>query len=275
LGQSLAQFRPRNFLAQLGNDLASDAFAATVECAGPLGPCGSAAPDGFAGTRSPPKHAPCREFRHVECSAFEGVQPKGQMIMNRALQCLADRWWVPLLRGLVAVLFGVLTFLMPGAGLFALVILWAAYTLTDGAVSVVYAIAEHKRLPGWGWVLFSGLTGLGAAAVTFAWPGTTALVLLFTIAAWAVVIGAMQLGAAIAWRREVSGVGWLVLSGVLSIAFGASVFAFPGAGALSLAWLISGYAVAFGVTLLGLSARLYRLGHPGGRGIPPVSAHPA
>lgn len=195
--------------------------------------------------------------------------------MNRVLQTVVDRWWVPLLRGLAAVVFGVLTFFMPGLSLFALVILWGAYTLTDGAVSVVYAVGEHKTLPGWGWVLFCGLTSLVAGAVTFLWPGVTGIVLLFNIAVWAVMVGAMQIGAAIAWRKELSGVGWLVVSGVLSIAFGVGVILFPGAGALSLAWLISTYAIAFGATLIALSARLYRLGHPRDRAMRPIAPHPA
>ena len=195
--------------------------------------------------------------------------------MNRVLQTVVDRWWVPLLRGLAAVAFGILTFFMPGLSLFALVLLWGAYTLTDGAVSVVYAIAEHKTLPGWGWVLFAGLTGLVAGAVTFLWPGITGVVLLVNIAVWAVIVGAMQIGAAITWRKELSGAGWLALSGVLSIAFGVGIMLFPGAGALSLAWLIATYAVTFGATLIALSARLRRLGHPRDRAMRPIAPHPA
>ncbi len=195
--------------------------------------------------------------------------------MNRVLQTVVDRWWVPLLRGLAAVAFGILTFFMPGLSLFALVLLWGAYTLTDGAVSVVYAIAEHKTLPGWGWVLFAGLTGLVAGTLTFWRPGITGVVLLVNIAVWAVIVGAMQIGAAITWRKELSGAGLLALSGVLSIAFGVGVILFPGAGALSLAWLIATYAVAFGAALIVFSARLYRLGHPRDRAIRSIAAHPA
>lgn len=184
--------------------------------------------------------------------------------MNTVLQSLAERWWVPLFRGLAAIAFGVLTLLVPGSSLFALVLLYGAYALADGAVSVVYAIGEHKNLPGWGWTLVGGLVSMAAGVATFVTPGITGLMLLFLIGVSSVVGGAMQIGAAIAWRKELKGEFWLVLAGLLSIVFGVGVLVFPGAGALSVAWLIAAYAVALGVMQVVVSVRLYRLGHPRG-----------
>lgn len=182
--------------------------------------------------------------------------------MNPVLTSLAARWWVPLFRGLAAVAFGMLTFFLPGLSLFALVTLYGAYALTDGAINAVYAIGERKHLPGWGWTLAGGLVGIAAGIGTFLTPGITAVVLLFLIAGSSIANGIMQVGVAIAWRKELKGEFWLALGGMLSIAFGAGVIMFPGAGALSLAWLIASHAVVFGVMLMLVSARLYRLGHP-------------
>jgi uncharacterized membrane protein HdeD (DUF308 family) len=182
--------------------------------------------------------------------------------INPALRTITDQWWVPLVRGIAALIFGALTFIVPEVSMVALVILWGAYALTDGVFSIAYLIVEGRKVPGWGWVLFEGITGIGAGLVTFFWPGITGMALLYVIAAWAIVVGFAKIAASILWRRELTGEWKLALSGVLSIAFGALVIAFPGAGALSVVWMIGAYAVVLGVVLVVLAVQLYRLGHP-------------
>ena len=172
---------------------------------------------------------------------------------------LARRWWTLVLRGLAAVTFGVLTLAAPRISLFALVILWAAYAFVDGLLALVFAARGAREDRAWGWLVFEGLVGIGAAVATLVWPSITAIVLVVLIGAWAIATGVLEIGAAIELRRVVRNEWLLAFAGLLSIAFGAFVLAFPGAGALAVLWLIGVYAIAFGIVLAALGFRLHRL----------------
>lgn len=191
---------------------------------------------------------------------------------------LADRWWVLVVRGLAAILFGILTFAIPGISLLALVMLWAAYALVDGVLSLVLAVRRTRAGRRWGWLLFEGIAGIAAAAVAVIWPGITAMALLAVIAAWAVLTGIAEIAVAIHLRRQLTGEWMLVVGGILSIAFGVLLVAYPAAGVLAVLWLVGAYAIAFGVLLVGLGWRLHGWrrrgteqprahgGHPGAHG---------
>ena len=169
---------------------------------------------------------------------------------------LGRNWGWVVLRGVAAVLFGVLAFAWPGITLAALVIVWGAYALADGVLSLVAAYrVRDQGNPFWS-LLIVGLLGIAAGIVTFIWPGMTALLLLMFIAAWAVVMGVFQVVAAIRLRKEIRGEWLLGLSGVLSIIFGIVMFAQPGAGALAVIWAIGGFAIVFGVLLIWLGFKL-------------------
>lgn len=172
------------------------------------------------------------------------------------LEHLSRNWGWIVLRGVAAVLFGVLAFLWPGITLAALVIVWGAYALADGVLSLIaaYRIRDQGK-PFWSLVIV-GLLGIAAGIVTFIWPGMTALVLLMFIAAWAVVMGVFQIIAAIRLRKEIQNEWLLALSGVLSVLFGIIMFVAPGAGALAVIWVIGAYAIIFGVLLIWLGLRL-------------------
>jgi len=172
---------------------------------------------------------------------------------------LAARWWAPVIRGVAAILFGALAIAMPRAGLAALVILWGAYAIVDGVFNVVLSAQRGAAGLRWGWFLFEGLVSIAAGILTFVWPQMTAFVLLYLIAAWAIVTGIAEIAGAVALRRAISGEWLLALSGVLSIAFGVLLFARPGAGALAVVWIIGAYAIAFGALLVGLGLRLQRV----------------
>jgi uncharacterized membrane protein HdeD (DUF308 family) len=166
-------------------------------------------------------------------------------------------WWAFLLRGLAAVLFGVLAFAWPGLTLTVLVLFWGAFALVDGVLALFSAFRtpnDHR----WG-LLFEGIVGVAAGVVTFVWPGLTALVLVYIIAAWAVITGVLELVAAVRLRRVIPNEWLLILSGILSLLFGAVLLAAPGAGALALVWLIAAYAIVFGVILIGLALRLHSM----------------
>ena len=166
----------------------------------------------------------------------------------------ADHWWAFALRGVAAVIFGILAFVWPGVTLAVLVLFWGAYALVDGILTLLAAFRtgqDHR----WALVI-EGVVGIGAGIVTFLWPGLTALVLVYIIAVWALITGVLEVIAAIRLRHVIENEWWLVLSGILSLIFGIALVIAPGAGALALIWLIATYAIIFGVLLLGLALRL-------------------
>ena len=176
------------------------------------------------------------------------------------LHALARNWWLILLRGVCAVIFGVLTFVWPGVTLLTLVLLYGAYALIDGAIAIWAAIVGGEPAPRW-WLLIVGLLGIAAGLVTLLMPGVTALVLLFFIAFWAILTGVMQIVGAIRLRKEIDNEWMLAASGVLSVLFGVILIVQPGAGALGLIFVIGAYAVIYGAILIGLALRLRNHSH--------------
>ncbi len=170
------------------------------------------------------------------------------------LNLLARNWWMLVLRGVLAALFGIAAFVWPEITIEALVILFGAYTLVDGAFNVGAALMGRERY--WGLLLLEGIFGVLVGILTFAWPGITALVLLYLIAGWAIATGLMEIFAAVQLRRQIQGEWLLGLGGILSIVFGVLLAIQPGSGAVALVWLIGGYAVVFGVLLIALGLRL-------------------
>jgi len=162
-------------------------------------------------------------------------------------------WWLLLLRGIAAIAFGVLTWVMPSVSLAVLVLLFGAYALADGILAAWMAIAGRGAHEHWWVLLLWGLVGIGAGILTFVAPGVTALALLFYIAVWAIATGVLEIVAAIRLRREVEGEWLMILAGIVSVVFGVLLVANPGAGALAVLWLIASYAVVFGVLLVILS----------------------
>lgn len=163
--------------------------------------------------------------------------------------------WI-IVRGVVAVLLGIWSFVWPGVTLGALVIMWGAFALVDGVTALMAAWRMRDGSgPFWA-LLLAGLAGVCAAAVTLVMPGLTALVLALLIGAWAIAVGIFQIVAAIRLRKVIEGEFWLGLSGVVSLLFGGYVFMVPGAGALALIWTIGTFAILFGVLLIGLGFRL-------------------
>jgi uncharacterized membrane protein HdeD (DUF308 family) len=178
------------------------------------------------------------------------------MAANAMLEDLGRNWGWLALRGAVSVLFGLFAFLWPGKTLAALVIVFGAFALADGILSLVHAFrVRDQGRPFWSLVIV-GLLGIAAGIATLAWPGLTAIALLMFIAAWAFVTGVFEIVAAIRLRKEIANEWLLGLSGVISVAFGAMLFLQPGAGALALMWVIGAYALFFGLLLIVLAFKL-------------------
>jgi len=173
------------------------------------------------------------------------------------LDALAKNWWLVLLRGLCAVIFGVLAFAWPGITLVTLVLLYGGFALADGILAIAAAIMGSHSAPRW-WLAVMGLLGISAGILTFVWPSITALVLLMFIAFWAIATGVMQIIGAIKLRKEIDNELFLILGGILSVVFGVVMLAQPGAGALALVLVIGGYAIVYGVLLIAFSLRLHR-----------------
>jgi uncharacterized membrane protein HdeD (DUF308 family) len=172
------------------------------------------------------------------------------------LTALIRNWWTLALRGLLAVIFGVLAFIWPDVTLTVLVLLFGALALVDGLFSLFTAIRQREEYGQWWIILLEGLAGTGVGIVTIIWPGITALVLLYLIAAWALITGLMEIIAAIRLREEIQGEWLLALAGILSVVFALILFFRPGEGALAILWFIAIYAILFGVLLILLAFRM-------------------
>jgi uncharacterized membrane protein HdeD (DUF308 family) len=171
-------------------------------------------------------------------------------------QYLSKYWWVFLLRGIFGVIFGILAFLMPGITLATLVLVWGIYALADGIVSL-WSAMSGKTYGRDRWLVgLQGVVGAIAGVITLLLPTITAIGLLIAIAAWILIIGVMQIVAAVRLRKEIEGELWLGLSGLLSVLFALLLIFRPGAGALALVFLIGAYAFAFGVVLIIFAFRI-------------------
>src|SRR2546428_10219740 len=188
--------------------------------------------------------------RGVSTSAVT-TERRGDVDMN--IDSLAKNWWALALRGVAAIIFGALAFVLPSVTLAVLTLLFGGYALVEGALNIVAAVRGRGDDEPWWALLFEGLVSVAAGIVTFVLPGLTELALLYMIAAWAIVTGALEIVAAIRLRRGITGEAWLGLDHILSNGFGPPTQLAPGAGALSPPWLIGAYAIGFGALLLGLS----------------------
>jgi len=172
-----------------------------------------------------------------------------------AVRTLAQHWWVILLRGLLAILFGICAYLWPGPTLAFVVLLWGAYALVDGIFELIAGIKGK-----WGALVFLGILGIAAGLITFFYPGITAIALVWVIAFWAILVGIMQISAAIRLRKEVQGEWLWILTGILTVVLGVLLIARPGAGALSVLWLIAAFAIVWGILLCILAFKVKKLG---------------
>jgi uncharacterized membrane protein HdeD (DUF308 family) len=168
---------------------------------------------------------------------------------------VAGRWWTMILRGIVAILFGLMAFAWPGVTLATLVLLFGCYALVDGLFSLFSAIGGRYRDDRW-LLALEGIVGLWAGIVTLRAPGITAIVLVLFISIWAMTTGFLRIASAIRLRKQISGEVWLALSGVLSILFALMLMVRPAVGAVGLVWVIAGYAIALGVILIMLGVEL-------------------
>jgi uncharacterized membrane protein HdeD (DUF308 family) len=172
------------------------------------------------------------------------------------LNTLSAHWGWLAIRGVAAILFGILAFTWPGFTITTLALVWGAYAIVDGAFALVYGVRGGGTRR-WAYA-FVGLIGVIAGLIAFFWPNETAIILVMIIGAWALAVGIFEIIYAIQYRRA-NAHPWVIgLSGLLSAAVGLFIIAYPGAGALSLIWLIGTYAIFYGFLMLFAAIQLRR-----------------
>ena len=176
------------------------------------------------------------------------------------LRMITKNWWVFLLRGLAAIIFGFLAVIWPSITLQVLLILFGVFVLLDGIFSLVSGIVSIGQDKRWWTMLLSGILSIAIGLLIFFWPNVTGVVLLYFIAAWAVVIGIMDIVIAIQIRHEIEGEWMMILDGAFSLIIGILLFVFPAQSAVALVWLIGLFAIAVGIIFIILSLRLRKLG---------------
>ncbi len=182
-------------------------------------------------------------------------------MISAMIHVLTANWWALALRGLLAIVFGVLTFIQPGITLTFLALIFGCYALLDGVFSLIAAFrgaGKHSATaPGrWWLLLLEGVLGIVAGVFTFVATPVTVIALVYLIAAWAIVTGVLEIGAAIRLRAYLKGEWLLALMGSASVIVGVLLLTAPIAGAVVIAYWIGGYAIIFGVLMLLLAFRL-------------------
>src|SRR5438552_9170784 len=175
------------------------------------------------------------------------------------IETLKRHWWVPVIRGIAAIVFGIIAFVYPGLTIATLVLFFGAWVLMYGTFRIVGAIGHRASDLDWGWQLVIGIIGIIVGLLTFHAPQITALALIIYIAAWALMIGASEIVLAIKMRREIKGEWFLILMGLASIVFAVLLLWNPIAGAAAVIWLIAWYAVVLAVLGIFFGFRLRRL----------------
>jgi len=175
------------------------------------------------------------------------------------IETLKRHWWVPVIRGIAAIVFGVIAFTHPVMAIATLVLFFGAWVLIDGIFRIFGAIKHRGSDSDWAWQLVIGLIGIIVGLLTFHAPQVTALALVIYIAAWALMIGASEIVMAVKLRHEIKGEWLLILMGLASIVFAVLLLWNPIAGAAAVIWLIAWYAVVLGILAIFFGFRLKTL----------------
>ncbi len=164
-------------------------------------------------------------------------------------------WWLMLLRGVLAILLGLFCFFNPLAAAITMVTVWAVFALVDGITALWFAMSgstgEHRWL-----LILQGVIGILFGIWVLMAPGFATLGLVALIAAWSLVIGVLQIAFGFAYRKEITGEFWIILSGIITVIFGIYLLANPAAGLISILWIMGAYAIIFGVMLVAFALRI-------------------
>jgi uncharacterized membrane protein HdeD (DUF308 family) len=189
--------------------------------------------------------------------------PASDARSDSASAMLAQNWWLFTLRGVLGILFGLIALIFPGPTMLSLVLFFSAYMLVDGVFGIISAVrAIRRKEDRWGLLIFEGLLNIAVGIAAFLWPGLTVIAFVWLIAAWAIVTGGLMTAAG--FRLNIDhGRWWMVLGGLLSLAFGVLLIITPLIGAIVLTWWLGAYALVFGVALVIFSFKLRSRQHEG------------
>src|SRR6266850_235168 len=205
-------------------------------------------------SRGPADRGSYSASSYYERVVVEGAEPTANDAMSALL---ARNWWALALRGLFAILFGIIALFLPDITMLALVLLFAAYMLVDGVLAIVAGVRAARRHDRWGWLILEGAIDLIAGGIAVVWPLVTIVAFVWLLAAWAIVSGVILFAAS--FRLNLAHGRWLmILGGAISVVWGVLLILWPLTGALVLTWWMAGYALLFGGVLLFLAFRLRR-----------------
>jgi len=235
-------------------------------------------PNGDPSRTPPPAREPDRAHSPNSDPAYHGARPgafttgsyagasdewafaAGAPSSDALSALLARNWWAIALRGVFAILFGIVALAIPGVTIAALVLVFGVYMLVDGVFDIIAGVRAAARQERWGLLVVEGIVDLIAGVIALVWPLLTVLAFVILMAVWAVVSGGVLLGAA--FRLHVAHGRWFMgLAGAVSIAWGVLIVLWPLAGAVVLTWWMGAYALLFGGSLLALAFRLRRRHH--------------
>jgi uncharacterized membrane protein HdeD (DUF308 family) len=182
--------------------------------------------------------------------------PASDVQLDPAVRTLVQNWWLFTLRAVLGIIFGIIALIFPGPTILSLVILFSAYMLVDGVFAIVSAVrAIRRKEDRWGLLIFEGLLNIAVGIMAFLWPGLTVVAFVWLIAAWAIVSGGLMTAAGFQLNLD-HGRWWLILGGLVSLAYGMLLIIAPLIGAVVLTWWLGAYALVFGLALVVFSFKL-------------------
>lgn len=174
---------------------------------------------------------------------------------------LARNWWAFAIRGLIAIIFGIIAIFFPATAFLSLVLVFGIFALVDGIFSIVAVFVSGAHSESWWWLVLEGAFGILIGILTLIQPAAMGLAWILVIAAWAIITGILEIFTAVRLRKVITGEGWMILSGILSILFGILAAVYPQSGAFAIGLIIGIYALMFGITMLMLAFRLRKHAH--------------
>lgn len=171
---------------------------------------------------------------------------------------LANNWWMFLIRGIFAIIFGIVALIMPQVTFLSLVLIFGAFAMVDGVFALVSAFTSNAKSENWWWIILGGILGIIIGLLTLFQPASMATAMLLLIAAWALATGFFEIVTAIRLRKIISGEFWMILSGLVSILFGILVLVYPASGAFAVGFIIGIWALIFGFSMVMFSFGLRR-----------------